>query len=126
MSRSRTTTVGEGAAPRSGADLYRMRREPTHPGEVFLEEFLKPRGYGAQGAAADAMGMSRNRLNEIVSKKRGVSAETALLFGALTGTDARMWLTMQADYDLWHALQATRDRLAEVRARATAARSEDV
>jgi addiction module HigA family antidote len=84
-----------------------MRREPTHPGEMFIEEWLKPQGYGAQAAAARAMKMSTNRLNEICAKKRGVTPETAVLMGALTGTDPRVWLHLQADYDLWHALRTT-------------------
>jgi addiction module HigA family antidote len=74
---------------------------------VFEEEFLKPLGYGSQAEAARRMGMSTNRLNEIVAGKRAVTAETAVLFGAVTGTDPRMWLSLQADYDLWHALRET-------------------
>jgi addiction module HigA family antidote len=53
------------------------------------------------------MGMSRNRLNEVLAKKRGVTPETAVLFGALTETDPRVWLHLQADYDLWHAMKTT-------------------
>jgi addiction module HigA family antidote len=81
-----------------------MRRPPTHPGEVFEEEYRKPSGI-SQAEAARRMGMSTNRLNEIVAGKRSVTAETAVLFGALSGTDPRIWLHMQADYDLWHALR---------------------
>ena len=88
-----------------GADLSRMRRPPTHPGEVFEEEYRKPLGI-SQAEAARRMGMSTNRLNEIVLGKRGVTAETAVLMGELTGTTPGLWLHMQADYDLWHALQA--------------------
>lgn len=51
------------------------------------------------------MKMSTNRLNEIVVGKRGVTAETAILFGVLTGTDPRIWLHLQADHDLWNAMQ---------------------
>lgn len=103
MSNSPTRTTA--SKPRGGADLARMRREPTHPGEAFLEEWIKPRGFGAQAAAARAMGMSVNRLNEICAKKRGVTAETAVLIGALTGTSPQMWAHLQADYDVWHAMQ---------------------
>ena len=107
-SESKTSTA---AKPRKasvgGADLAAMRRPPTHPGEVLRSEFLEPLGFGAQSAAAAAMGMSLNRLNEILAGKRPVTPESALLLGALTGIDARFWLHMQADYDLWHALQRT-------------------
>lgn len=84
--------------------LARMRRAPTHPGEVFEEEFRKPSGI-SQAEAARRMAMSTNRLNEIVAGKRGVTAETAVLFGALTNTSPEMWARMQADYDVWHAMQ---------------------
>ena len=87
-----------------GAELSRMRRPPTHPGEIFEEEWRKPSGI-SQAEAARRMDMSTNRLNEIVKGKRGVTAETAVLFGALTSTDPRMWLNLQVDYELWHALR---------------------
>jgi addiction module HigA family antidote len=83
-----------------------MRRPPTHPGEMFEEEFRKPSGI-SQAEAARRMGMSTNRLNEIVAGKRGVTAETAVLLGALTGASPQFWLHLQADYDLWHAMRET-------------------
>lgn len=104
MSPSKISTAA--AKRKGGADLGRMRRPPTHPGEMFEEEFRKPIGI-SQAEAARRMGMSTNRLNEIVAGKRGVTAETAVLFGALTGTDPRVWLHLQADHDLWHALRDT-------------------
>lgn len=103
-SASKTTTVANKAE--RGADLGRMRRPPTHPGEIFEEEWRKPSGV-SQAEAARRMGMSTNRLNEIVAGKRGVTAETAVLIGALTGTSPQIWLHLQADYDLWHALRKT-------------------
>jgi addiction module HigA family antidote len=95
--------------PTDGADLTAMRRPPTHPGEVFEEEWRKPSGI-SQAEAARRMRMSANRLNEIVAGKRGVTAETAVLFGELTGTNPQMWLHLQADHDLWHALQHRKAR----------------
>lgn len=82
-----------------------MRRSPTHPGEILLKEFLGPLGYGAQAKAARAMQMSTVRLNEVCLGKRPVTVETAIQIGALTGTNPQMWMHLQADYDLWHALQ---------------------
>ena len=102
MSRSKTSTAA--SKPKSGADLGRMRHPPTHPGEMFEEEYRKPSGI-SQAEAARRMGMSTNRLNEIVAGKRGVTAETAVLFAALTGGSPQFWLHLQADYDLWHALR---------------------
>jgi addiction module HigA family antidote len=102
MSPVKTTTAAN--QPRGGADLARMRQAPTHPGEMFEEEYRKPSGI-SQAEAARRMGMSTNRLNEIVAGKRGVTAETAVLFSALTGVSPQFWLHLQADYDLWHALR---------------------
>jgi addiction module HigA family antidote len=104
MSASKTSTAA--SKTDRGADLARMRRPPTHPGEIFEEEYRKPAGI-SQAEAARRMGMSANRLNEIVAGKRSVTAETAVLFSALTGTDPRLWLSLQTDHDLWHALQTT-------------------
>lgn len=105
MSASKISTVAN--KPEAGADLALMRRPPTHPGEIFEEEWRKPSGV-SQAEAARRMGMSTNRLNEIVAGKRGVTAETAVLMGALTHTDPRLWLHLQADYDLWHAMRETK------------------
>ena len=66
----------------TGIDVRRMRRAPTRPGEVLLEEFLAPLGM-SQAEAARRMGMSTNRLNELVRGKRGVTADTALRLAAL-------------------------------------------
>ena len=110
MSPSKSSTAARqrsGPRPEDGARLEQMRRPPTHPGEIFEEEYRKPSGI-AQAEAARRMGMSTNRLNEIVAGKRGVTVETAVLLGALTKTDPRMWLHMQADFDLWHALRDRR------------------
>jgi addiction module HigA family antidote len=80
-------------------------RAPTHPGEMLLEEFLKPLGV-SQVEAADRMNIPFQRLNAIVNARRAISAETALLLEALTGWDAQIWLTLQAKWDLWHAMKA--------------------
>jgi addiction module HigA family antidote len=102
MSPSKTSTGASKAS--GGAELARMRQAPTHPGEMFEEEYRKPSGI-SQAEAARRMRMSTNRLNEIVAGKRAVTAETAVLFAALTGSRAQFWLHLQADFDLWHALR---------------------
>jgi addiction module HigA family antidote len=85
------------------------KRPPTHPGEMLLKEFLEPLGV-SQVEAAKRMNIPFQRLNAIVRGRRGVSADTALLFEALTRWDAQIWLTFQAKWDLWHALRARRHR----------------
>ena len=89
-------------------------RPPTHPGEMLLKEFLEPLGV-SQVEAANRLNIPFQRLNAIVKGRRGVSADTALLFEALTRWDAQIWLTLQAKWDLWHALKA-RGRRPKVRA----------
>jgi addiction module HigA family antidote len=84
-------------------------RAPTHPGEMLLKEFLEPLGV-FQVEAADRMKIPFQRLNAIVKGRRAVSADTALLLEALTGWDAQIWLTLQAKWDLWHAMKARGNR----------------
>ena len=74
------------------------------PGEMLLEEFLKPMGMG-QVEAARRLGISLNRLNEIVLGKRGISADTALRLGRMLKTSPQFWMRLQADWDLQQAIQ---------------------
>lgn len=76
-----------------------------HPGEVLLEEFLTPLGI-SQNALARATKVPPRRINEIVLRKRGVSADTAVRLAAALGTSERFWLGLQADYDLEEAHRA--------------------
>ncbi len=73
--------------------------KPVHPGEVLLEEFLKPMDL-SQNYLAIKMGVPARRINEIVLGKRRVTADTALRLGRFFGTTPRFWLGLQADYDL--------------------------
>ena len=93
----------------TGVDLRRMKRAPTHPGEVLVEEFLRPLGL-TQADAARRMEISANRLNELARGKRGVTAETALRLARLLGTSPEFWLNLQTSWDLWHAYQVERRR----------------
>jgi antitoxin HigA-1 len=74
------------------------------PGELLLEEYLKPLGVG-QLAAARRLGISLNRLNEIVLGKRGITADTALRLARFLKTSPQLWMRLQADWDLHQALQ---------------------
>jgi antitoxin HigA-1 len=103
-SRSRTTTE-PGAA---GTLVHRRlpaHRPPTHPGEMLLEEFLKPLGM-TQSAFAVRLGVSFPRLNEIIRGKRSVTPDTALRLARVTGMSADFWLGLQLDWDLWHAVRS--------------------
>ena len=82
-------------------------RAPTHPGEMLLEEFLKPNGL-TQVEAAGAMDVSVNRLNELIRGKRGITADTALRLAKLLKTSPEFWMNLQATWDLYHAKRALR------------------
>jgi len=110
-SKSRTTTRhrGAGAKGRNVDDMSGRRlpkyRPPTHPGEMLLEEFLKPMGT-SQSAFASRLGVSFPRLNEIIRGKRGVTPDTALRLAKVLGMSADFWLGLQLDWDLWHAMRS--------------------
>jgi addiction module HigA family antidote len=82
-------------------------RPPTHPGEILLEEFLKPLGL-TQVTAAARMGIPLNRLNEIVRRRRGMTADTALRLARLLGTSPEFWMNLQTAWDLYRAARALR------------------
>ena len=82
-------------------------RAPTHPGEILIEEFLSPLGL-SQVTAAGKMGISVNRLNELIHGKRGVTAATALLLAKLLKTTPEFWMNLQVTYDLYYAKQRVR------------------
>ncbi len=77
----------------------RPPRNPIHPGEILLEEFLKPAGE-TQAAFAARIGWTRARLNELVRGKRGVTADAALDLAAALGTSSKVWMGLQATWDL--------------------------
>jgi addiction module HigA family antidote len=83
------------------------RRPPTHPGEMLLEEFLKPLGI-TQSELAVRLGISFPRLNEIVRGRRAVTPDTALRLARVIGMSADFWLGLQLDWDLWHAMQGSK------------------
>ena len=72
---------------------------PVHPGEVLLEEFLEPMGI-SQYRLAKEISVPPRRVNEIVHRVRGVSADTALRLARYFGTSERFWLNLQAQYEL--------------------------
>jgi addiction module HigA family antidote len=84
-----------------------------HPGEVLLEEFLKPLEI-SQNRLARAMGVPPRRINEIVHGKRAVSADTALRLSRALGTSEQFWMGLQADYDLEEARKAAQGELTKV------------
>ena len=80
--------------------MKRLRN--IHPGEVLLEEFLKPMSL-SQNALGRAIGVPPRRVNEIVLGKRGITADTAIRLARHFGTSEQFWMGLQADYDLEEA-----------------------
>jgi len=74
------------------------------PGEMLLEEFIKPLGIRQADAARD-LGISLNRLNEVVRGKRRITADTALRLSRLWNTSPQFWMRLQADWDLHQAME---------------------
>jgi len=98
--------------------MQEERLQPVHPGEVLLEEFLKPMQLSQNRLALD-IGVHPRRINEIVLGKRSITAETALRLARYFGTSPQFWLGLQADYDLDMAMDVLGERLErEVKARA--------
>ena len=77
-------------------------REPTHPGEMLVEEFLNPM-HITQRELADAIHVPYQRINELVNQKRGVTPSTALRLGKFFGVSADFWLNLQMRCDLYRA-----------------------
>ena len=83
------------------------KRQPTHPGEMLLKEFLEPLGV-TQKEFAEHLGWTYARLNEIINGRRNVTADSALALGEALKTGPEFWLKLQRDWDLWHAMNSHR------------------
>ncbi|MBC8478938.1 MAG: HigA family addiction module antidote protein [FCB group bacterium] len=86
--------------------------KPIHPGEVLLEEFLKPLELSQNKIARD-IGVPPRRINEIVLGKRRITAETALRLSIYFGNSAQFWMGLQMDYDLDVEQDLSEDRIRE-------------
>ena len=85
--------------------MDRLPTNPFHPGEILLEEFLQPMNL-TQTAFAAKIGWTRARLNEVIRGRRGITAEAALDLAEALGTSAKLWMSLQATYDLGRAAKA--------------------
>jgi len=84
--------------------------EPIQPGEILLEEFLKPMEISQYRLAKD-ISVSQRRISEITQGKRSITADTALRLGRYFGMEAQFWLNLQTRYDLLHAEAELEKRL---------------
>jgi addiction module HigA family antidote len=94
--------------------------DPIHPGEILLEDFMKPLGISTNKLARD-VDVPPNRIGAIVNGTRSITADTALRLGTYFGVSPEIWLGLQLDYDLRLTRQRDGDRIARsVRARPAA------
>jgi len=84
-------------------------RPPTHPGEMLVEEFLKPLKM-TQVELARRIAVPFQRVNQIVNRKRALTPDTSLRLARLFGTTAGFWLNLQQRWDLYHAIHSTEAR----------------
>ena len=84
-----------------------------HPGEILLEEFLKPMGISAYRLSKD-VGIPQTRTSQIIKGKRRITADTALRFSKYFGTSVKFWLGLQNDYDIEEELKTLNSKLEEI------------
>lgn len=85
--------------------------EEIHPGEILLEEFLKPMGISARQLAAD-IDVSPSRISEVVNGLRPITADTALRLGLFFSMEPRFWINLQTEYDMRVATRTVSDKIA--------------
>jgi addiction module HigA family antidote len=94
-------------------------REPTHPGEMLLEEFLKPMGISQQSLSR-SIRVPYQRINEIVNRRRGITPATALRLGRYFGNTAAFWMNLQLRWDLYRAQSSEAETLQKIQPLKTA------
>lgn len=90
-----------------------IKRRPTHPGEMLREDFLPDYGLTAT-TLAQAIGVSRQSINELLRERRSVSPEMALRLARLFGNSPEFWLNAQRSVDLWDAAQAIQNDVSRI------------
>ena len=85
--------------------------DEIHPGEILLEDFMKPMGITARRLAAD-IDVSPSRISELVHGSRPITADTALRLGLFFGMEPRFWLNLQTEYDMRVAARALQEKIA--------------
>ena len=88
-------------------------RSPIHPGEILLEEFLKPMDL-TQRELADGIHVPYQRVNEIVNGKRGITPSTALRLSRFFGNSAGFWMNLQLRWDLYYAKESEASELEKI------------
>lgn len=96
------------------ANNVALQRKPTHPGEMLREDFIPDYSLTAT-KLAEALGVSRQSINELLRERRAVSPEMALRLSRLFGNSAEFWLNAQRAVDLWVATQVVKDQVDRIK-----------
>jgi antitoxin HigA-1 len=96
------------------ANTTGINRRPTHPGEMLREDFLPDYGLTVAGLA-EAVGVSRQSINELLRERRAISPDMALRLAKLFGNSAEFWLNAQRAIDLWDVAQAIKKDVARIK-----------
>jgi len=89
-------------------------RRPTHPGEIIRYEFLEPL-HLTQQELADAVGVTRVRINEIILGKRSITPDTAFRLAKFFNTTADFWIGLQTNFDMWETLHSNKTVYAQIK-----------
>lgn len=84
--------------------------DEIHPGEILLEDFLKPLDISARRLASD-IDVSPSRISEVIHGRRPITADTALRLGLFFGMEPRFWLNLQSEYDMRMAMRELKDKI---------------
>jgi addiction module HigA family antidote len=106
--------IGSDYAARKNMVRVPTHREPTHPGEMLLEEFLRPMEV-TQRELADGIHVPYQRVNELVNQRRGITPSTALRLAKFLGTSPDFWMHLQQRWDLYHAAATEQAELRTIR-----------
>jgi addiction module HigA family antidote len=88
--------------------MRKMKRQPTHPGIIVKEDYLKPLSISIKDMALN-LGVSRKTLSKIINTRGGVTPDMALRLSRAFDTTPDLWLNLQKNYDLWHAENDSKD-----------------
>lgn len=91
-----------------------IKRRPTHPGEILREDFMPDYDLTVSGLA-EALGVSRQTVNELLRERRALSPEMALRLSTLFGNSPEFWLNLQRAVDLWDAQVAVKDDVRRIK-----------
>lgn len=95
-------------------NVTKMKRRPTHPGEMLREDYLSDYGLTV-GRLAEALGVSRQSINELLRSRRAVSPEMSLRLARLFGNSPEFWLNAQRAVDLWDAAQVVKEEVSRIK-----------